>query len=769
MDRDGWVVEKADFTEEALARNNSIFTVCNGYFSLKGNLLEDRGDVYPTTLVAGVFDEADMVSLLRPAQEERRYLDPRYFDSAGPSPSVANLPDPLALRIFIEGREVCFQRGKVKNFQQRLHLRQGLYTYRFDFEDREGRCTRIEMSRFCDMLSMRRAYMRYSFEPLNYRGRVLVLSGIDGDIRSNLALDRQFQVEDMGREGPSSCFLHARTLARGILVRMRVCTAVLGENGEEWEWMAEDRSVYRSLVLNVEPNHRVVLEKSIAIATSEDSAHWAERSLEEDLAEAVRTGFNRALEDQGSFWKEAWGRAGVEIRGDELAQLYLRFCLYHLLSAAPRHTERLSVPCKLLTGEYYQGTIFYDTDLYIVPFYIFTRPEWARNCLSFRYHGLEAGRAIARELGFQGAKFAWQAGPRGEEALGRWWRFPRTNVHINGDVAYTLMLYFRATQDRDFMLRKGVDILVESARFYVSRLEYDGEWDQYDLRDVAGPDEGHCESTNNFYTNYLVSCTLRDAAEFLERIRREDPGEFSHISSRLHLEEGEPSEWKEAAGKITLLYHEDTGLYEQCENFFHLPPPPENLLEDRKSWFVTVAPFQAMNQPDVVMAMVLYRHRFPEEVKHANWKYYKDKSMNFSSMSFAIHAIMAAEMGEMKEAYQDFLVSAGEDLDEELTGRKDTAQGIHGTACGGAWMAAVFGFGGVWLSDEGLSIRPNLPGKWRSLRFRLFVQGEELEILITRKFVEVKAGKRADLNLNASIGGRSVSLRSGEEIKVPYS
>lgn len=201
----------------------------------------------------------------------------------------------------------------------------------------------------------------------------------------------------------------------------------------------------------------------------------------------------------------------------------MRFCLHHLLAAAPRFSDKLSVPVKLLTGEHYQGNTFHDTDLYIVPFYIFTQPELARTCLNFRHEGLRPGREIARSLGYQGAKFAWQAGPYGEECLGRWWRFTHTNVHINAAVVYPLMQYLWATGDERYLRERGVDLLVETVRFYAARVVHDAERDRYDMHEVAGPDEGHCESTNNFYTNYLAIRNLRWAADAVRRLARDDP------------------------------------------------------------------------------------------------------------------------------------------------------------------------------------------------------------------------------------------------------
>jgi kojibiose phosphorylase len=402
--------------------------------------------------------------------------------------------------------------------------------------------------------------------------------------------------------------------------------------------------------------------------------------------------------------------------------------------------------------------------VYILPFFTFTVPPLARTCLNWRHVGLEPGRQIARDLGYRGAKFAWQAGPQGEECLGRWWRFTHTNIHIDCDVAYALMQYWWASGDDAFMAGPGVDLLVETARFFASRAVYDAKRDAYDIHDVSGPDEGHCESTNNFYTNYLAIWNLRWAVEALEWLRRRGGAEYDACASRLSLDEAEPGKWAEVAGRLTLLLDPETGVYEQYNGYHQLLPAPV-LTRDRPVWFATVAPTQGLNQPDVLMAMALFRREFTPEIRRANWLFYKDKSMNFSSMSFVINSIMAADMGDLEGAYEQFRVCAGADVEEDLTGRKDTFAGLHGTAAGGAWMAVVFGFGGVRVDHRGLAIDPNLPPSWNGLAFKLAWRGGLLDVTIDRQSVVVAAGADLPAPVELTLAGRVVTIRPGGSVR----
>jgi len=254
----------------------------------------------------------------------------------------------------------------------------------------------------------------------------------------------------------------------------------------------------------------------------------------------------------------------------------------------------------------------------------------------------------------------------------------------------------------------------------------------------------------------------------LEHLRSTAPDAHAAAAERLGLRPDEPDRWLHVADRLTLLFDPATKRYEQCEGFYKLKEVPPDLLANRRTWFETVFPYQALNQPDVVMAMCLFRDSFEPDVRRANWDFYKDKSMNFSSMSFAINSIMAADMGEMDRAYREFLITAGQDLDEELTGRKDTYAGLHGTAAGGAWMAAVFGFGGVCLSEHGLRIAPKLPPGWALLRFRLAFRGRVLDAAIDPHEVTVAVAGYGPADLSVSIAGRRLLLEEGRTYRVAY-
>ncbi|MBN2445565.1 MAG: glycoside hydrolase family 65 protein [Phycisphaerae bacterium] len=739
-----------------------MFTISNGYLGLKGNVAEDRDGYSPVTLVNGIYDELDMFGTIRASNEDRRYLDSTHFDSAGKSPAIANLPNPLFVRLFVGDQEISLTRGDVLGFVQGLDLRCGMYSYQFQFRDAKGRTTRVAMTRFASMTHVHRVFMRYVVTPLDHDAPIRIRSGIDARAHSNTTGERQFTVTEAYAEQAERCVLHARTPARRHAIEMAVTNSCHGQHTTQAHAVVEHDAVYTEYSCTPIENQPIQVDRVVVVRTSEDQRHHTPIVLHRELSAAVSLGFDGAQTEQREWWERAWARADVQIDGDKLAQRYLRFCLYHLIAGAPRHADTLPIPVKLLTGEYYQGNTFYDTDLYIVPMLTFVFPELARGALNFRHLALEPGRAIAEALDCDGAKFAWQSGPYGEECLGNWWMFTHTNVHINADVVYALMQYAWATNDREFMRKQGLGILIESARFYASRVEQDEQRDAYDLHGVTGPDEGHVAVTNDFYTNWLVRQTLKWAADLCAEYSNDE------VPTQFGVTDEELGEWRDISERLTLLYDDGTKVYEQCTGFYQLKTIPPKLSRERQVWFETVFPYQALNQPDVVMAMMMFRDDFPQDVQRANWEFYKDKSMDFSSMSFVINSIMAADMGEIDTAYQNFLISAGEDLDEDLTGRKDTYAGLHGTASGGAWMAAVFGFGGVNLSSRGLRINPKLPPKWKALRFNMVLRGVTVRVEITRHEVVLIADEAPGFELSLTVAGKPLTLCGGNSVRTAY-
>ncbi|MFZ6020709.1 MAG: glycosyl hydrolase family 65 protein, partial [Chloroflexota bacterium] len=450
-------------------------------------------------------------------------------------------------------------------------------------------------------------------------------------------------------------------------------------------------------------------------------------------------------ESHARAWQREWERCDVLIEGDDRAHLAVRFSLFQLLAAAPRQDERVSIGAKALSGYGYRGHVFWDTEIFMLPFFTYTRPEIARNLLSYRYHTLEGARKKARENGYKGAQYAWESATTGEEVTPTWVPHPsdRTQliriwtgdiqIHISADVCYAIWQYWQATGDDDFMIHRGAEIFLDVARFWASRAEWNAETGCYEFTDVIGPDEYHDHVDNNAYTNALARWQLKTALQVLAWLESHQPQKASQLRDQLELDENELAHWREVAEKIYWQEDAQTGLVEQFEGYFQRKQIDLQALEPRTQSIQSLLGIEGaseaniLKQPDVVMLAYLLPELFDENKLRVNYEYYNARTDHTfgSSLGPAIHAIIACRVGKPEEAYEHFMRAALADLEDV---RGNAHDGIHAASAGGIWQAIVFGFGGLKLGENDWYSQPCLPTHWKRLAFRLKYRGQTLEI-----------------------------------------
>ena len=486
-------------------------------------------------------------------------------------------------------------------------------------------------------------------------------------------------------------------------------------------WLMERRE------LEVAVGQPYRLGRFVTVYTSRDTERPAEAAAEH-LERLIAAGAEPLLTDHVAAWAERWRTADVEIDGDDVAQRALRFAVYHLVAVDPED-ERVSIGARALTGGSYQGHVFWDTELYMLPFYLYTQPESARSLLMYRYLTLPGARANARRLGWRGALYAWESAETGEEMTppsviapdGSVWAVLNGTQenHISADVAYAVWQYWEATQDERFLQDAGAEILLETARFWASRGEM-GADGRYHIRHVIGPDEYHEDVDDSAYTNVMAQWNLERAVEVTRLMRARWPERWRQLVERIELDPEEPDRWSEIARIMYTGFDPDTGLFEQYRGFFGLEPI------DLAAWAPRNAPMdvllgrprtqrsQVVKQADVVMLLYLLWDRFPPAVREANFRYYEPRTGHGSSLSPAIHALVAARLGDMDLAARYLRQAAEIDLADNMG---NASGGVHAAALGGLWQAVVFGFGGLHFTPAGPALDPRLPPGWHGLRF----------------------------------------------------
>jgi kojibiose phosphorylase len=488
----------------------------------------------------------------------------------------------------------------------------------------------------------------------------------------------------------------------------------------------------------------------------------------------LSAGFAASVRQHQQEWESRWDSSDIRIEGDDSLQRALRFAGYHLISAANPQDERVSIGARALTGEAYKGHVFWDTEIYMVPFYTLTHPPSARALLLYRYHLLDAAREKARRAGFRGVMYPWESADTGEETTPEAVITPggevirvlngEMEVHITGDVAYAVWQYWQATGDNVFFRDAGAEVMLETARYWASRGAMESD-DAFHIRHVIGPDEYHENVDDNAYTNLLAAWNLRRGAETAKILQTRWPDCWRELESRLQLSEQELREWLKLAESMFTGFNPATLLFEQFSGYFNKEPIDLKKYEPRSAAMDVILGHQriqqtnVVKQADVVMAMYLLWNEFSPEVRAANFHYYEPRTGHGSSLSPSMHALVAARIGEQKLA-QRYLQQAAEiDLGNNMG---NAAGGVHAAAIGGLWQAMIFGFAGLQPEDGGLCFAPQLLPQWRKLEFPLRWRKRSLRVLIEPSSIQVAVQGTEALNLKLA-GGEQIAAEPGRE------
>jgi trehalose/maltose hydrolase-like predicted phosphorylase len=430
--------------------------------------------------------------------------------------------------------------------------------------------------------------------------------------------------------------------------------------------------------------------------------------------------------EHAEVWQERWQSCDVVVEGDERAQRALRVSLYHLLRAHVPNDDRVAIDGKGYAGEAYWGRYFWDTEMFLLPFYLYTAPECARTLVDYRVNTLAGARKNAHRYGYAGARYAWESDADGNECCPNW-QYADHEVHVTADVVYGLAHYARAVDD-DYLRGRAAEVVVATARYWMQRLDWRVGEDHPSLLGVMGPDEYTPISNNNAYTNRLVKYALQLAAEV---------GDAGGASVE------ECQAFARAAEGLPIPRHDDGVLVWQCEGFDTLAEPRfDELWRDRSRTFAEQVSQEwlyrskCLKQADVLMLMMLFPDEFSDAELRRAWDYYEPLTTHDSSLSACVHAIVACRLGLTNEAWRFWNSAASIDLEVEHGG---AAEGVHISNAAGLWQIAVFGFAGMRtaLQTDVLTFEPRLPAQWSRLAFPVVWKGARVLVDITRDRLSV--------------------------------
>ena len=692
----GWLVVEDGFTLTREHEIESIFAISNGHLGSRASLAEGESMSAPSTVVAGLFDTG-----------------PR------PIPALAELPDWSHLQPVIEGAPLSLRSGRLISQRRTLDLRQGLVWRDWRHEDPSGRITRFQECRLACAYDRRLLLQSVAVTAENYAG----------DIRFETKLDGSAEIHT-SRGGVAAVSASALSAATPDLRAQSVRLA--------------------DLALQAQLDQRLRIDRFVAVgASSQDQQPAAVAAAHAAAAQAQ--GMQGLIARHCDAWSARWEVSDIRVDGDAAAQRALRFAAYHLIGAADPSDDRVSIGARAMTGVTYAGHVFWDTEIYMLPFFALTWPEAARALLMYRHRTLPAARAKATQHGARGAFYAWESADTGEDVTPATVfgpggvtitiRLGHQEQHISADVAYGAWNYWRITGDDVFLLEAGAEIIVETARFWASRAE-PGDDGKRHIRGVTGPDEYHTGVDDDAYTNWMARWNLRTAVAVVLEMATRWPQPWAELRAELKLQDAELDAWSAIAQDMHTGFDAKTGLIEQFQGYFALKDFPLSRLVSRAVpvdvllGLDHIVRTPIIKQPDVLMLIWLFWDEFEPEVREANFRFYEPRCAQGSSLSPCIHALLAARLGHMDLAEQYFRQSSEIDLSDN---RGDAAGGVHAAALGGLWQAAVFGFGGLSLGDDGPRLDPRLPPAWRELSFRIRWRGKDYSLNASAQASSVRA------------------------------
>lgn len=682
-----WKVIEKGFDPKQGRVSESIFSLGNEYMGIRGQFEEAySGDKLIGSYFNGIF-------------EDKPLSYPEYFKGfAKRCCFMINANNWLYTRIFVDGEELDLAKIPFENFYRELDMKTGIVTRSFNAFG-----VKFTFERFVCIVNHHIGAQKITFES-DGEHELRIVSGIDFTPIHEEEGKNYWIEEDKGNN-----YIICKTLSSGQRIFSKFKTNITACNSIDAEKIVANE-------YKVHLKNKVVFEKVIY--------NFAERKgtkeIEFELADSslIKT-YEEYKQEHIGRWAEIWNSSDIVIDGDDDSQQGIRFCIFNMHQTYHGDDDRLNVGAKGLTGEKYSGWTFWDSETYCLPFYMFNNPKAAKNLLMYRYNTLKQAKERAIEQNCKGACYPMVT-IDGTESCGVW-QHGNLEIHVTAAVAYGVWHYVKNTGDMEFLKNYGKELLIETSRYFASRGGWSPKTGEFGLYGVMGPDEFHMMVNNNTYTNYMVKKNFLYTIETVKKYGG-------------NVGEKELAEWQEKADKMRINYDENTKLFEQHDGYFDLPEYDVKHMDPDKCpiykyWaYDSIFRVNMLKQPDVILMMFFYSGDFTLEQKLKNFEFYENRCSHESSLSPAVHSILATEIGKSETAEEYMAYGSRIDIDDY---NRNTHQGLHVTSMAAAWMNIVYGYGGMRSDGDILSFKPQIPKKWTVYEFKIIVRGALLKVRVT--------------------------------------
>lgn len=765
-----WILGEKEFDSRYLGKCEAVMCLGNGYMGMRSateeRYLGEKRDLF----VSGTFNKFD----------ENEVTE------------LPNAADVIAFDFELNGQIFSLDRGEIKEYYRQLNLRTGELTRTVRWISPIGDEIQFQFQRVISMKELHTIAQKVTIIPMNQSLSLKIVTGIDGSVTNS---GSQHFSEGDKRFYDNTYMQSCQTTTETKIDFVATTVPNFYLNNEKIKMkhhiVMDRRKIFCEYTGEVNKGQKLCIEKISNVFTSRDKEYegCSLKELQEISLEALKKseekGYDLLAKESADAWEErVWGRMPIVIESSNpMDQLAIRFAQYHLYAMTPAHDNRMNIGAKGLSGEGYKGHTFWDTDIFALPFFTFTDPKVARSLEEYRYLSLPGAHKKARDNQYDGAQFPWESAWLDDGEVTPVWGAADivtglpTKIwsgfieqHITADVAYGVWQYYMVTNDQDFMDRYGYELLMDTAKFWASRLEWSEEDHLYHINDVVGPDEYKEHANDNAFTNYIAHWNLGIAIQYYEELKEKKQKKFKELDEKMGLEKAYAI-WQERRPLIYLPQPREEDLI-VAQDADYLTYPTIDLTKYKECEEVgslfkdynleQVNRMQVSKQADIMILFLLMEDLFSLDVKKANWNYYEPKTLHDSSLSLSTHVILASDMKDKELAYNLFERAIRIDMGENM---KSSDHGIHAASIAGIWQSVVYGFGGVRMLHGKLRVCPALPDTWEKVDFAIFWHGQRLHIAADKENLTIINETGTEI-VEVEVYGEKYQIK--DEINVKY-
>lgn len=748
---DAWNIVEEGLSKERNEVSESIFSLANEYMGIRGYADEGSSlDSLKGSYFNGIYEIDNNVQ-----KSYKGIVTKTHF-----MVSAVNWID---TKIVADGELLDLNTVSFKDFSRRLSMKEGMLYRSFTWITKKSKEITLSFERFLSMDNGEASYQRIKLNS-DKRAEINITFSSDFDAKHMSYNNKCFwNVIDKGDD-----YIVGQTLTSN----QRLVSAFSVENniGEKSKNISSDMKVGKEFNFILEANLDVVFTRNVIHVVEKNKEVNVSKIIDDANAKLRKIdSYDFAIEKQRTYWKNYFENMDVEIEkedGDDEDQQGIRFSIFQLAQTFHGGQMGHNVGAKGLSGEFYNGHAFWDTETYCFPFYLFSNPEAAKYLLEFRYETLDGARNRAKEVDMKGAYYPL-ATLNGDEGC-TLWQHANLQFMATTGVSFGVWHYLNITDDWEFVVNYGAEMVFEIARYLSARGGYgSGKLEgKFGFFGVMGPDEFHMMINNDSYTNYLGKEAFLFAIEVATRMKTEYFKEYERLSKKISLDEKEILSWEKYANDMHIPMTKE-GLFEEFDGYFEFPyidvdkiPVEEFPLYHNWS-YDRIYRTSMIKQPAVLMFIFMYSSRFSKEEKMVNYKYYEPRTIHESSLSPSVHSILAAELDIWDDAMKFFSYATRLDLDNY---NRNTNEGLHITSLAASWINIVYGFSGFKSDGKLPSFEPKLPPKWKSYRYRMLYRGNTISVEINKDFAifSILKGNGAQILVN----GEEYFLSIENQIKV---